>query len=356
MTKRIPLVMLLFTVVTAAVSADAQEISRRRAAAQSSHNYLPLAVGNSWSYAASGAILQESFTVQVLAEQEFNGNRYFQLLGFIGESASDPQPLDLSQAPWVRLTESGQLVEWDLRGGSERLWYEFQAPEGASWTPQLPDECVGAATMVSRRSSVAAPAGTFSPALRIEYSPANCADAGFERELFAADVGLVERTIVTIAGPRSFVLTAAQINGKRITAPSLSLSLAIDRPTYRAYLMPPVDPERGIPRLNAALTIRNTGDLPLTLTFPSGQQFDFEIRNERGEAVYRWSDGKFFTLALTQLDLSPGEQTFAVEIPLSNKPGEAFAPGEYTLEGWLTTIGAAAYRASVGFEILEPLF
>ena len=216
------------------------------------------------------------------------------------------------------------------------------------------DEGPSATVMECRPAEV--PAGIFAPALRIEYSPANCADAGFEHELFAADVGLVERTIVTIAGPRRFVLIAAQVNGKRITAPSLSLILAIDRPSYRANMMPPVDPQRSIPRLHAALTIRNTSDLPLTLTFPSGQQFDFEIRNERGEAVYRWSDGKFFTLALTQMDLSPGEQTFSAEIPLSNEAGDVFSPGEYTIEGWLTTIGAAAYRASVGFEILEPVF
>jgi hypothetical protein len=120
--------------------------------------------------------------------------------------------------------------------------------------------------------------------------------------------------------------------------------------------MPPVDPARSIPYLHAALAIRNTGDLPLTLTFPSGQHFDFEIRNERGELVYRWSDGQVFTLALTQLDLSPGEHTFSAEIPLSNKSDEVLPPGEYTIEGRLTTIGAPAYRASVGFEIEEPVY
>jgi hypothetical protein len=209
MTKQIPALILTLTMAAAAAPANAQQVFRRRAAAEVSRNYLPLAVGNSWTYAASGAILEAAFTVQVRAEQEFNGKRYFQLLGFIGESSSGPQPLDLSQAPWVRLTETGRLVELDLETRAERLWYELEAPQGASWRPQLPDECVGAATMVSRLASAEVPAGVFSPALRIEYSPATCADAGFEHELFAADVGLVERTIVTIAGPRRFVLTAA---------------------------------------------------------------------------------------------------------------------------------------------------
>ena len=59
-----------------------------------------------------------------------------------------------------------------------------------------------------------------------------------------------------------------------------SVALSLDRPRYVANLMPPVDPERAVPVLRADLVIRNTTSEPLQITTPSGQQFDFEIRDE----------------------------------------------------------------------------
>ena len=42
------------------------------------------------------------------------------------------------------------------------------------------------------------------------------------------------------------------------------------------------------------------------LIFGSGQQFELTITDENGEEVWRYSDGKFFTLALVMKTIDPG--------------------------------------------------
>jgi len=51
----------------------------------------------------------------------------------------------------------------------------------------------------------------------------------------------------------------------------------------------------------------NTTSEPQDLTFPSGQQFEVCIIDEDGEEVYRFSEGQFFTMAMTTKNLLPGE-------------------------------------------------
>ncbi|MBM7615195.1 BsuPI-related putative proteinase inhibitor [Alkaliphilus hydrothermalis] len=43
------------------------------------------------------------------------------------------------------------------------------------------------------------------------------------------------------------------------------------------------------------------------ITFPSGQQFEMIIVDDGGEEVYRFSEGRFFTMAMTSKQLQPGE-------------------------------------------------
>ncbi|MBI1897984.1 MAG: hypothetical protein HYS04_15850, partial [Acidobacteria bacterium] len=58
----------------------------------------------------------------------------------------------------------------------------------------------------------------------------------------------------------------------------------------------------------ARLRVRNSTGHPVQLNFPTGQSFDFVIRNEAGDIVQRWSEGKFFTQALRSETLAPGER------------------------------------------------
>jgi len=160
-------------------------------------------------------------------------------------------------------------------------------------------------------------------------------------------VGLVSRTLTTIAGPRTLELIYARLGGVTVvSAPEVAFSLAIDRAVYV------IDPQRAAPTMTARLTLRAVHQAePLRLTFPSGQRFDLGLKNERGDVVYRWSEGKFFTLAIGTETLSHGEKNYVVAAPLAGKDSRPLPPGNYVAEGWLTTMGPRAYSASVGFEI-----
>lgn len=67
------------------------------------------------------------------------------------------------------------------------------------------------------------------------------------------------------------------------------------------------------------------------LHFSSGQQFEVVVISDDGKEVYRYSDGKFFTMALVYKDIKPGESLkWQDEWVLTNKEGEKLSAGEYT--------------------------
>ncbi|MBA2133969.1 Spo0E family sporulation regulatory protein-aspartic acid phosphatase [Hydrogenispora sp. UU3] len=71
----------------------------------------------------------------------------------------------------------------------------------------------------------------------------------------------------------------------------------------------------------------------LVLPFGSGQQFELVIRDEKGEEVYRYSDGKFFTMALVYKQINPGEALrWQDQWDRRDKTGNAASPGRYRAE------------------------
>ena len=72
---------------------------------------------------------------------------------------------------------------------------------------------------------------------------------------------------------------------------------------------------------------------PVELMFSSGQQFEITVTDEAGNEVYRYSDGKFFTLALLNKTINPGESLkWQDEWDLTNKDGEKISFGSYKAE------------------------
>lgn len=66
------------------------------------------------------------------------------------------------------------------------------------------------------------------------------------------------------------------------------------------------------------------------LKLGSGQQFEVVITDEAGKEVYRYSDGKLFTLALLLKNLNPGESLkWQDEWDMTNKDGEKLTTGKY---------------------------
>lgn len=301
--------------------------------------YFPLAVGNQWVYVQRGQAAGDPVTVQISAANQLSGILYYQITGYADQPA------------WVRYNAAGELVQYDPSGGTEKLWYPFGAPDGFSFRTQLPAPCLQSAVVRARNAEIRVPAGAFSPLLVVEYQPGPCADAGYSDEVFVSGIGLVRRTAITIAGPRTFELIWARVNGTVISGPEFSFSLSIDQPLYFANFMPPVDPSRSIPVLVARLTARNTSSQPVTLQFNSGQRYDIVIRDSKGEQLYQWSLGKFFTQVVGRLELKNGEQAYLQEIPLADRAGRTFPPGRYALEAWLATSEGKVYSATVPFEI-----
>jgi len=62
------------------------------------------------------------------------------------------------------------------------------------------------------------------------------------------------------------------------------------------------------------LVLTNHSANAVTLTFSSGQQYDFYIKSSIDAEVWRWSENKVFTLDTTELTLRAGESVEVSEI------------------------------------------
>ena len=100
------------------------------------------------------------------------------------------------------------------------------------------------------------------------------------------------------------------------------------------------------PAMTARLTIRNAAFNPVTLTYLSGQIYDLEIMNEKGDVVYRWSTGKVFPQIVFD-DVVDGEKDYWIAASLAGLP-----VGNYVAQAWLAVDGPReSYSASASFRI-----
>jgi hypothetical protein len=128
--------------------------------------------------------------------------------------------------------------------------------------------------------------------------------------------------------------------GSGMRPPSqISVGLALDRAVYSATAA-------GSPEINAQLTIRNMTADTVTLTLPTTQTYDLEIKDAKGNVVYRWSADKAFGQIVTSLALA-GVLDYKIQAPLAK-----LSAGQYVAQAWLTVSGPErAYSASVAFAI-----
>lgn len=300
-------------------------------------DYFPLNPHNQWVYQARGRFNQQTWTVEVSGTRSVEERTYVVVTGF-------PQGELL-----LRPGGDGRMYVWDEEKKAESLYLDFSAPVDASF-PTHVDPCTGSGRTVSREAGYKGPIGEVPKALEIAYETAGCADAGITSDVWAPYIGLVRRTITTIAGPVTFELVYARLGDVTVVSDrEASFQLTLDKPVYTANLMPPVDPEQSAPVLRARFTLRNTSGAPVKLTLPSGQVFDFTIRDEKGETVYVWSEGRAFSQILQDLEIGPGERNWVLVIPLS-RDGKMLDAGKYVAEAWLAT-APRQYSASVGFQI-----
>jgi hypothetical protein len=110
--------------------------------------------------------------------------------------------------------------------------------------------------------------------------------------------------------------------------PALRSVLSTDRASY----------PRGEP-VTLRFTVQNRGTAPVTLTFRSGQMYDFSVRRV-GREVWRWSHDRMFTQAIQEVVLRAGEErVFTERWNQRDFDGNLVPPGTYTAVGWLTAEG-----------------
>jgi hypothetical protein len=88
----------------------------------------------------------------------------------------------------------------------------------------------------------------------------------------------------------------------------------------------PDPPEAGKPVM-WSLRVRNDGGEAVTLTFPSGKRGDVVLEDERQAEAYRWSDGRFFTEAVTRERLGPDQEV----VYRLEEPSLSVEAGDYDL-------------------------
>ncbi|MFP4662505.1 MAG: BsuPI-related putative proteinase inhibitor [Halanaerobiales bacterium] len=87
--------------------------------------------------------------------------------------------------------------------------------------------------------------------------------------------------------------------------------------------------------ITAHIRAYNMGEESIELDFSSGQRYDLYLERDNKE-IWRWSEGRFFTMALAQVEIEAGDSLdYDVEI------NTELTPGKYTLTGELATIGSA---------------
>jgi hypothetical protein len=259
---------------------------------------------------------------EVLDSRVVDGKEYFLYRGLLGQEAL------------LRVSSDNKLLQLQSNG-QETLWADFDAAQGSSYNTTV-DDCTGRARVASRKESAEVQDRVWENGIRINYEPANCADAGLLADLFLPGLGLAERTYQSFTGPRKYRLTYARIAGISIAGAEYGFSMHLDRLTYTT----PVG-------LNLRLTLKNTTKEPLTLAFPSSQSYDFSIRKPDGETVYTWSANKIFA-AVYREERITGEKNWAVRESIELRPGS------YMLEAWLVTEGHRAYGAQVPFTVAAP--
>ena len=284
--------------------------------------FFPLEVGNQWVYRVDAGPVKEVRVAEVLRTETVDDKEYFVYKGINGDTAR------------LRITPDNKLVQWNA-DGTESLWSDFNAAEGASYSTAL-DRCTGRGRVESRNGKTELLGQTWDGGFQVVYSPANCADAGVTNDLYFPGIGLAQRTYQSFTGPRVFKLAYARLGTASIvTSGDFNFRINLAQRTYAGRAL-----------INLRLTLENWTKDPIKVNFTSGQSFDFVIRDAAGEGVYFWSANKLFTAEVRELNIT-GEKNWTATEELDLKPGD------YTLEAWLTTAGPRpVYKAQLPITVL----
>ncbi len=281
-------------------------------------DYFPLVPGSTWVYRSTDGA--GPLTLRLGESLELNGKTYHRLEGY------------KSTTLFVRQTDEGNFIYWDETSRNEAPFLFFDGKEYSS--PATPCNQQGRAEL--RPTHYKGPIGSSQTARLIRYTPGFCADTGLTSEIFVPNLGMVHRSQTSFVGERSHDLVYAQIGGiTYLNDAGVSFSIAIA----------PLTPERGMKQMSARLVLNNRTGQKLELQFATGQSYDFVVRNDKNETVYRWSVGKLFPQEQRQL-LVNGEEVWQAALPASN-----LRPGSYSVEGLLVNIDGKKFSATASVSL-----
>ncbi len=284
-------------------------------------DFFPLQAGNTWTYREPST--GQTFSVRVGQSVAIAGHQYYDLIGY-----TDTDLL-------VRIEETyGALVYWDGVRNREILLTSFEQFEGGHWVAPFrpcPEQDGQGQLKLGNHDG---PAGPVAGVLEIQYRAIGCADVGLLQEQYADHLGMLRRVVSTIAGPRTFDLIASRVGNITIdAAPSASFSVSLG-PTTGAAAVP------------ATFRLRVNSRLPLVLSFSSGQEYDFALKNSAGTTLWKWSASQTFLQALHQRIVAD-EWSANVEIPWPTTSEGVLQPGDYTVEAVVTNSNSLPFAATV---------
>lgn len=107
---------------------------------------------------------------------------------------------------------------------------------------------------------------------------------------------------------------------KSVFIDDLRLEVATIKDTFPASEIVPI-----------RISVTNTGSKTVTLTFPTAQKQDFTAADGSGAEIWRWSAGRTFAQAVTEMKVEPG----ATYNFFGRIDAGALPPGQYKVSGWL---------------------
>jgi hypothetical protein len=284
-------------------------------------DFFPLQQGNTWTYREPASA--QTFSVRVGQPVTIAGHVYYDLIGYTDK--------DLQ----VRIEETyGALVYWDGVRNQEFLLTSFEQFEGGHWLAPFrpcPEQDGQGQLKLGNHDG---PAGPIVGVLEIQYRAIGCADIGPLQEQYAEHLGMLRRVVSTIAGARTFDLVAARVGNITIdAAPSASFSVSLG-------------PTTGTGPVLATFRLHVNSKSLLRLSFSSGQEYDFALKNSAGTTLWRWSASRTFSQALHHRIVAD-EWSATVEIPWPTTSGGVLQPGDYTVEAVITDSNSLPFAATV---------
>lgn len=99
------------------------------------------------------------------------------------------------------------------------------------------------------------------------------------------------------------------------------------------------------------ISVTNTGEKEATLSYPTGQKYEFSVTDSTGTEVWRWSAGRSFTQEIIIVKVKPAENyNFFGRVDAG-----VLEPGEYTATAWITAGELAGEKIALEFNVNATL-